>query len=116
MAYTYHGTTELVKTGEVITVLPSGLIQKNLTFVGRKSEEREAAQTKVLSQLGNDFFAFPTLPSEVDLNNGFIDYKTKQLKCRPVMSILNTSGVNTQSTIRLTIQNYYEENRYTNSP
>ena len=82
MAYTYHGTTELVKTGEVITVLPSGLIQKNLTFVGRKSEEREAAQTKVLSQLGNDFFAFPTLPSEVDLNNGFIQYDILAYKKR----------------------------------
>jgi hypothetical protein len=74
MAYTYHGTSGLVKTGEVITVLPSGLIQKKLTFVGRKSEGREAAQIKVLSQLGNDFFAFPTLPSEVNLNNGFIQY------------------------------------------
>ena len=74
MAYTYHGTTGLVKTGEIITVLPSGLIQKKLTFVGRKSEAGKAAQTKVLSRLGDDFFAFPTLPSEVDLNNGFIQY------------------------------------------
>ena len=90
MAYTYHGTSELVKTGEVITVLPSGLIQKRVTVVGRKvgsgrggnssnrvglvSQIQPLTGTETSAQLGNDFFPFPTVSSGVDLNNGFVQY------------------------------------------
>ena len=90
MAYTYHGTTGLVKTGEVITVLPSGLIQKKVTVVGRKlgsgrggnslnrfglvSQIEPLTANETSAQLGGDFFPFPTVSSGVDLNNGFVQY------------------------------------------
>ena len=84
MAYTYHGREGLIKTGEVITILPSGLIQKKVTVVGRKEVRGRAGNslgqiapltaTETQNQLGDGFFPFPTLSSGVDLNNGFVQY------------------------------------------
>jgi len=84
MAYTYHGREGLIKTGEVITILPSGLIQKKVTVVGRKEVRGRAGNslgqiapltaTETQNQLGGGFFPFPTLSSGVDLNNGFVQY------------------------------------------
>lgn len=77
MAYTYHGTSGLVKTGETITVLPSGLIQKKVTVVGRKASVGEIVpltENECSNKLGSGFFPFPTLSSGVDLNNGFVQY------------------------------------------
>ena len=90
MAYTYHGTSDLIKTGEVITILPSGLIQKKVTVVGRKvgagrggnssnrvglvSQIQPLTTSESQSQIGEDFFPFPTVSSGVDLNNGFVQY------------------------------------------
>ena len=85
MAYTYHGKDGLVKTGEAITVLPSGLIQKKVTVVKRKKRKEYASprskfeiefltETEMQEQLGSDFFAYPSVPSGTDLNNGFVRY------------------------------------------
>lgn len=90
MAYTYHGRNGLIKTGEVITVLPSGLIQKKVTVVGRKvgsgrggnsssrvglvSQIQPLTEGETQAQLGSDFFAFPSVSSGTDLNNGFVQY------------------------------------------
>lgn len=90
MAYTYHGRSDLIKTGEVITVLPSGLIQKKVTVVGRKvgsgrggnsssrvglvSQIEPLTANESQTQIGADFFPFPTVSSGVDLNNGFVQY------------------------------------------
>ena len=84
MAYTYHGRDGLLKTGEVITILPSGLIQKKVTVVGRKAGRGRAGNSlgqiepltaiEAQNQLGGGFFPFPTLSSGVDLNNGFVQY------------------------------------------
>ena len=84
MAYTYHGREGLIKTGEVITILPSGLIQKKVTVVGRKVGRGRAGNSlgqiepltaiEAQNQLGGGFFPFPTLSSGVDLNNGFVQY------------------------------------------
>lgn len=90
MAYTYHGHSELIKTGEVITVLPSGLIQKKVTVVGRKvgsgrggnssnrvglvSQIEPLTASESQTQIGEGFFPFPTVSSGVDLNNGFVQY------------------------------------------
>jgi hypothetical protein len=67
MAYTYHGTSGLVKTGEAITVLPSGLIQKKITAVARSGS---ASLNSAQSLLGDAFFAYPA-PSLSIQNNGF---------------------------------------------
>ena len=96
MAYTYHGTTELVKTGEVITVLPSGLIQKKVTVVGRKvgsgrggnssnqvglvSQIQPLTEKETATYAGDGFFAYPTLSSGSDLNNGFVQYEIVSYK------------------------------------
>lgn len=90
MAYTYHGTEGLVKTGEVITILPSGLIQKKVTVVGRKvgsgrggnsssrvglvSQIQPLTEQETANYTSDGFFAYPTLSSGSDLNNGFVQY------------------------------------------
>lgn len=84
MGYKYFGAGGLVKTGEVITVLPSGLIQKKVTVVGRKvASARQGinspkgiaplSENECLSNL-DGFFPFPINASGSDLNNGFIQY------------------------------------------
>jgi len=75
MAYTYHGTSGFVKTGETITVLPSGLIQKKVTVVRQsvKNESLVLTQSAADGQLGGDFFAYP-LPSANKQNNGFSQF------------------------------------------
>jgi hypothetical protein len=67
MAYTYHGTSGIVKTGEVTTVLPSGLIQKKITAVARSGS---ALLNSAQSLLGEAFSAYPA-PSLSIQNNGF---------------------------------------------
>jgi len=67
MAYTYHGTSGIVKTGEVTTVLPSGLIQKKITAVARSGS---ASLNSAQSLLGDAFSAYPA-PSLNIQNNGF---------------------------------------------
>jgi hypothetical protein len=67
MAYTYHGTSGLVKTKEAITVLPSGLIQKKITVVGRSGL---VSLSSAKDLLGNGFSAYPE-PSLINQNNGF---------------------------------------------
>ena len=83
MAYTYHGRGGLIKTGEVVTVLPSGLIQKKVTVVGRRvgggrggnsSNQIEPLTASEASAQLSGFFPFPTVASGVDLNNGFVQY------------------------------------------
>ena len=76
MAYTYHGRGGFIKTGEAITVLPSGLIQKKVTVIGRKKKESVDVLTgsETQTQLGGDFFAYPSVSSGTDLNNGFVRY------------------------------------------
>jgi hypothetical protein len=86
MAYTYHGRDGLIKTGEAITVLPSGLIQKKVTVVGRKKNTSPSiwpvpvyplyvlTERETQKKLGSDFFAYPASSPGTDLNNGFIRY------------------------------------------
>ena len=75
MAFKYYGTSGFVKTGEVITVLPSGLIQKKVTVVRRsvKGESLVLTQSDADKQLGDGFFAYP-LPSANKQNDGFAQF------------------------------------------
>jgi hypothetical protein len=75
MAFTYYGTSEFVKTGEAITVLPSGLIQKKVTVVRRsvKGESLVLTQSDANRQLGDGFSAYP-LPSANKQNDGFVQF------------------------------------------
>lgn len=75
MAFTYYGTSGFVKTGEAITVLPSGLIQKKITVVRRsvKNESLVLTQSDADQQLGSGFSAYP-LPSANKKNDGFVQF------------------------------------------
>jgi hypothetical protein len=75
MAYTYLGTSGFVRTGEAITVFPSGLIQKKVTVVRRsaKDESLVLGQAEADGQLGGEFSAYP-LPSANKQNNGFTQF------------------------------------------
>lgn len=80
MAYTYHGRSGLIKTGEVTTMLPCGLLQKKVTVVKRIGESGNSSATEPLresqskEQLGEGFFAFPAISTATDLYNGFVQY------------------------------------------
>jgi hypothetical protein len=76
MSYTYHGKDVYIKTGELITVFPSGLIQKKITVVKRLPAKNSLAtldQATADAQLKDGFSAFP-LPSAKDLYNGFMQF------------------------------------------
>jgi hypothetical protein len=75
MAYTYIGTSGFVRTGEAVTVFPSGLIQKKVTVVRQsfKSESLVLGQAEADGQLGDGFSAYP-LPSANKQNNGFTQF------------------------------------------
>jgi hypothetical protein len=75
MAYNYYGKSGFIKTGEAITVLPSGLIQKKITVVRRsvKGESLVLTQSEADGQLGDGFSAYP-LPSANKQNNGFSQF------------------------------------------
>jgi hypothetical protein len=75
MAYTYLGTSGFVRTGEAVTVFPSGLIQKKVTVVRRsaKDESLVLGQAEADGQLGGGFSAYP-LPSANKQNNGFTQF------------------------------------------
>jgi hypothetical protein len=75
MAYTYYGTSGFIKTGETITVLPSGLIQKKVTVVRQsfKGESLLLSEGEAYSELGGGFFAYP-LPSANKQNDGFSQF------------------------------------------
>jgi hypothetical protein len=75
MAYTYYGKSGFVKTGEAITILPSGLIQKKVTVVRQSvnNESLELTQFEADRQLGGGFSAYP-LPSANKQNNGFLQF------------------------------------------
>lgn len=80
MAYKYHGASGFIKTGEVTTMLPCGLLQKKVTVARRTGRSTSQSATEPLSkgetngQLGDGFFAFPAISTATDLYNGFIQY------------------------------------------
>jgi hypothetical protein len=75
MAFTYYGTSKFVKTGEAITVLPSGLIQKKVTVVRQSVEGGSLVltQSDADKQLESGFSAYP-LPSANKQNDGFTQF------------------------------------------
>jgi hypothetical protein len=75
MAYTYLGTSGFVRTGEAVTVFPSGLIQKKVTVVRRSARDESLVlnQAEADGQLGEGFSAYP-LPSANKQNNGFTQF------------------------------------------
>ena len=75
MAYTYLGTSGFVRTGEAVTVFPSGLIQKKVTVVRRSVQDESLVltQSEADGQLGGGFSAYP-LPSANKQNNGFTQF------------------------------------------
>jgi hypothetical protein len=85
MSYTYHGKDDYIKTGESITVFPSGLNQKKITVVKRLPAKNSLAildQTTADKQLKDGFSAFP-LPSAKDLYNGFMQFDIVGYKKKP---------------------------------
>jgi hypothetical protein len=75
MAYTYYGKSGFIKTGETITVLPSGLIQKKITVVRQsvKNESLVLTKEEADAELGSGFSAYP-LPSANKRNDGFVQF------------------------------------------